>query len=130
MTDEKKSAIDQLDDHAEAHENAIAEIYLAAAKSGSAGYTLKLIDPIMLGTEKVTELRFRVPTVRDMRRPANPEAELESSIEFAAAACERSVTVEQLKQLSFDDWEAVQAVLRGFAKRRVAGGPARSTKTT
>lgn len=104
----------------EAHQNALAEIRLAAAKSGNNGYTLKLVDPIMVGATKVLELKFRPQTVSDVRR--NPDADA-----FTAALCD--LAPEQILQLSIDDWDASQAVLAGFAMRRAAGGPAQSKKT-
>jgi hypothetical protein len=105
----------------EAHQNALAQIRLDAAKSGANGYTLKLVDPIMVGSTKVTELHFRPQTVADVRK--NPEGDA-----FTAALC--NLSPEQITQLAIDDWDGAQAVLAGFAMRRAAGGPARSTKTT
>ena len=117
----KKTPSEELAEIEDARKNALAEIQLAAARSGSAGYTLKLIDPIMVGPAKVTELRFRPQTVSDIRRHPGGDA-------FTASLCD--LDENQIQQLSMDDWDGAQAVLSGFAMRRAAGGPARSTKAT
>lgn len=117
----KKTPVQELAELEEAHQNAMAEIRLAAARSGSQGYVLKLIEPIMVGPAKWTELRFRPQTVADIRNTSDQDT-------FAASLC--NLMPEQIKQLCYDDWEAVQEVIAGFARRRAAGGPARSTKTT
>lgn len=94
-----------------------AEITLAAAKSGfKDGYTLQLFDPIQVGDKLVSELKFRPHTIADTRKSPGPH-------EFTAELC--GLTLVQLEQLSSGDWNAAQAVIKGFHLRRAAGGLAR-----
>lgn len=116
MADEKTSA-ELLAEHAASHAEALAAIRLAAARSGSSGYTLKLVDPIMVGSEKKVELVFRPVTVADVR------AKESSADALVARLC--NIPEANIVQLSIDDWDAAQEVLAGFAMRRVAGGLAR-----
>jgi hypothetical protein len=109
-----KSALEQLEEMQAANAERMAEIQLAAAKSGSGGYTLELYEPIMIGADKRSTLHFRAQTIRDIREHKTDDA-------LTAALCE--ITVEQLLQLSSIDFAATQEVLAGFHLRRSGSAP-------
>lgn len=119
MTSEKKSASEELEELVQANEEHLASIKLAAAKSGTAGYTLELTQPIMVGVEKASKLHFRPHTVRDLQE--HKDEDLSSMIATLAA-----VKVEEIHQLCTADFDAAVKVIEGFHLRRAVGGSARS----
>lgn len=120
MTSTKKSASDELAELIQAHEDHLASVKLAAAKSGSAGYTLELTLPIRVGAETVSKLHFRPQTVRDVQ-----DAKDEGMASMMAALA--GVKADEINQLCTSDFDAAIMVLEGFNLRRAAGGPARSS---
>lgn len=94
-------------------EEELARITVAAAKSARDGYTLALYEPIMVGPNVVSELKFRPQTLADIRKCTD-------DIGLTAILC--GVEASQVEQLSSLDWKAAQAVLAGFHLRRAAGG--------
>lgn len=113
MEDRKKSSAEILQEIEESNTEAMAEIRVAAAQSGSEGYTLKLYEPIMVGSEKRDELHFRAQTLRDIREGKTDDA-------LTAALC--GLTSEGILQLSSIDYASTQEVLAGFHLRRAGGG--------
>ena len=109
-----KTAVDELEELEQAEAERVARIKLDAAKSGTAGYTLELYEPIMVGNEKRQSLHFRAQTMRDIREHKTDDA-------LTAALCD--LTVEQLRQLSSIDFAATQEVLAGFHLRRSGSPP-------
>lgn len=109
-----KTALEQLEELQAANAERMAEIQLAAAKSGSGGYTLELYEPIMIGADKRSSLHFRAQTIRDIRENKTDDA-------LTSALC--GITVEQLLQLSSIDYAATQEVLAGFHLRRSGSAP-------
>lgn len=115
MPPKQLSALEELAALEASDEEAIARITVNAAKSGSAGFTLALHEPIMVGPNKVQELKFRPPTLADIRKSVD-------DVGVTALLCGlEPVHIEQLSSL---DWKATQAVLQGFHLRRAAGFPA------
>jgi hypothetical protein len=94
-------------------EEALARITVDAAKSARDGYTLKLYEPIMVGPNAVSELKFRPQTLADIRKSP-------TDLDLTAMLC--GIESAQVEQLSSLDWKATQAVLQGFHLRRAAGG--------
>ena len=116
MSEQEKSAIEELEALEKQHAEHMASIRLAAAKSGNAGYTLELLEPIMVGSDKRASLHFRAQTIRDIRGHTVDDA-------FTGALC--GLTVDQVQQLSAVDYSACQEVIAGFHLRRAVGGLAR-----
>jgi len=124
MSEQIKSAVEQLAECEAADAEQRAVLRLAAAKSGAVGYDLALLEPIMVGPTKVDTLHFRPQTLADMRLFETAGADAaDRDKAFTASLC--GLTKDQLGQLSWPDWVATQEVLAGFALRRAAGGPAR-----
>lgn len=114
--EQKKSALEELEELEKQNAEHMASIRVAAAKSGNAGYMLALLEPIMVGAEKKDSLHFRAQTVRDVRATTVDDA-------FTGSLC--GLTADQVQQLSMADYAAVQEVIAGFHLRRAVGGPAR-----
>lgn len=108
-----------------AHDEWLASVKLAAARSGASGYMLELYHPITVKGEKRAGIIFRPQTLRDMREAKAKQRQRRGLIGDDMLAADLSgLSVEDLGQLDWEDWEAVQAVIEGFARRRAAGGPA------
>lgn len=121
---EKHSALFELAELEQTKREFLATIKVAAAKSGGHGYEYKLFEPIMIGNQKMEALRFRPQTIRDIRAanvaPRGEGTGIMPNDVLTATLC--GITPEQLMQLAYEDYEAVQEVMEGFQLRRAAGG--------